>query len=262
MTTTESGSTTKTESRAGAKPARPWSSHRMRECISGLKKTNERRIVTDGGIESVRLTDKTDVIALDGTDYPDAAVERHSTVSVSVLQNALELVDTLGWETIDIITAHPNSDDLRVVALQPPSDSPLAGDQAAITVAPLTETGREKAASEDFEAEEFDGDLVTDGGEDFPWTPADDIKTKDHPFDQLADDEAEQARREMAFNHDGGPIGREFTAGQPDGGLASGSTDRRDGRLRRHHRHEDWQAGVLVGLACAALIGLLWRLLR
>jgi hypothetical protein len=34
---------------------------------------------------------------------------------------------------------------------------------------------------------------------------------------------------------------------------------RRDSRLKRH---KDWQAGVLVGLACAALIGLLWRLLR
>ena len=33
-------------------------------------------------------------------------------------------------------------------------------------------------------------------------------------------------------------------------------------RTRRLTRHEDWQAGVLVGLACAALIGLLWRLLR
>ena len=164
MTNTESGSE-KVESRAGIEPARPWSSNHMREYISGRKKPNERRIVTDGGLNFTQVTDKAGVVAIDGTDYPEDDVKRHSTVSVSVLQDALELVDTLGWETVDIITAHPDSDDLRVVALQPPSDSPLAGEQAAITVAPLTETGREKAASEDFEAEEFDGDLVTDGGE-------------------------------------------------------------------------------------------------
>ena len=292
---------------------------------------------SDGGIESVRLTDKIDVIALDGTDYPDAAVKRHSTVSVSVLQDALELVDTLGWETVDIITAHPDSDDLRVVALQPPSDSPLAGEQAAITVAPLTETGREKAASEDFGVEEFDGDLVTDGGtpsmdigratkpntsdddttttqvdlggeslyahydrlhntrEDGErllllecpfcgkdWRDAyecghhdhDDVKAhlEGHRHDQFFEVQppydtgryaAESPNRRLVtdgghpfdeIDRDGERIGEGWPNSRPQDGHT-----RRDTRLKRH---ADWQAGVLVGLACAALIGLLWRLLR
>ena len=48
--------------------------------------------------------------------------------------------------------------------------------------------------------------------------------------------------------------GRRWPNSRPQGGRT-----RRDSRLKRH---ADWQAGVLVGLACAALIGLLWRLLR
>ena len=172
MTTTESGSPAKIESRAGGKPARPWSSHRMQRSTSGRKKPNDnRRIVTDGGeeitdINPTRITDKADLVALDGTEYPDEDVTRHTTVSVSVLQQSLELLDQLGWETIDIGTVAPVGCNLPLLAIQPPSDTLLAGEQAAITVAPMTEKGREKAKRHD-DSEE--NDIVTDGGQ-----PADD----------------------------------------------------------------------------------------
>ena len=52
MTTTESGSAQKVESRAGYEPARPWSSHRMTSSTSGLKKTNERSTDTEYVVRS------------------------------------------------------------------------------------------------------------------------------------------------------------------------------------------------------------------
>jgi hypothetical protein len=99
----------------------------------------------------------------------------------------------------------------------------------------------------------------TDGGSEHPFDVIDDEHIDD-PMSELPPEEAQRARRQAAFEA-GDPIGREFTAGQPDA-LGSGTTDRRDGRLRRRKRLYDWEAGVAFGVVCAALIGLLWRLLR
>ena len=56
------------------------------------------------------------------------------------------------------------------------------------------------------------------------------------------------------FPSDGERIGEQWPNTHPHGGHTR--------RTRRLKRHKDWQAGVLVGLLSATLIGLLWRLLR
>jgi hypothetical protein len=103
---------------------------------------------SEDGFETARLTDKANIIALDASNYPEDRVTRHTTVSRSVLEQSLDLMNSLGWETIDIITADPVDDELPLLALQPPGDTLLAGEQAAITVAPKTEYGRKKAATD------------------------------------------------------------------------------------------------------------------
>ena len=177
MTTTESGSSAKIESRAGAKPARPWSSHRMNSSTSGRKKPNERRIVTDGG-EAIASEPPAD----DGCEGNGGACGNEVVVKAAL--------KTYGG---------------------PPSDAWLCQDHF---------DSMEQAGHIKFVLDEFGADLVTDGGQ-----------PRDFPRD-----------------------GRRWPNSRPQGGRT-----RRDSRLKRH---ADWQAGVLVGLACAALIGLLWRLLR
>ena len=83
MTTTESGSDAETENRAGMRPARPWSSHRMNSSTSGCKKPNDnRRIVTDGGQPADDEPDNYIDPAAGGEDY--------TKIRVSVSDNELE----------------------------------------------------------------------------------------------------------------------------------------------------------------------------
>lgn len=95
--------------------------------------------------DETRLTDKVGVIGIDATDYDD--LENHqTTVSVSLLRQGLDLIDTLGWDQVDVITVDPMDDkaDYPMLILRPPSDALFGPDgQAGIAITPKTEQGRD-----------------------------------------------------------------------------------------------------------------------
>jgi len=92
-----------------------------------------------------QLTDKIGVVGPDATDYGN--LETHATsVDVQHLKTAIELIETLGWEKIDVcLVEPPESDDegdpdYPLLSLQ--TNEPLFSAGGAVTIAPLTEKGR------------------------------------------------------------------------------------------------------------------------
>ncbi len=85
-------------------------------------------------------------MAADATDYPSIGETDHGTsVSVSNLRQALDLLETLGWQTVDIGVADPEYADADhpLLVIEPPHGGVFASsEQAAITVAPVTDKGR------------------------------------------------------------------------------------------------------------------------
>jgi len=96
--------------------------------------------------DEIRLTDKVGVIAIDATDYGE--LESHeTTVSVDMLKQGLELIETLGWDQVDIRTVETNNDspDYPLLVLRPPSEALFGGSgQAGIAITPRTEKGRKR----------------------------------------------------------------------------------------------------------------------
>jgi len=93
--------------------------------------------------ESVRLTDKVGIVGLDGTDYGE--YEKHqTTINTDILKQGIELLETLGWEQVDVCTVTtPNEQtDYPMLMLKPPHESLFSGDQAGIAITPRTEKGR------------------------------------------------------------------------------------------------------------------------
>jgi hypothetical protein len=100
--------------------------------------------------DPTRLTDKVGVISLDATEYEHS--EYVTTVNTDELQRGLRLLDELGWDSVDIAVVPPRSDDANpLLGLQQPRESLMSGDQAAITIAPLTDKGRDLASGGDSE---------------------------------------------------------------------------------------------------------------
>jgi len=95
--------------------------------------------------EAVRVTDMIGVVGIDASDYDD--VEHVTTVDVENLQRTLTLLEELGWGSVDI-GAVEGEDDYPLLVIQPPRDALFGDDQAALTVAPLTEQGRAKRVTE------------------------------------------------------------------------------------------------------------------
>jgi hypothetical protein len=93
--------------------------------------------------ESVRLTDKIGVVGIDGTDYGEYE-EHQTTIDTEILKQGIELLDTLGWEQVDVCTVStPNEQaDYPMLMLKPPHESLISGDQAGIAITPRTEEGR------------------------------------------------------------------------------------------------------------------------
>jgi len=88
-----------------------------------------------------QLTDKAEVVGLDTTDYGDDRIEVVSRLSVATLKLQLELLDTLGWETVDVLAVKPKEGQVTehsVVAFRPPADGWLT-DQAAVAAAPKSQ---------------------------------------------------------------------------------------------------------------------------
>jgi hypothetical protein len=100
------------------------------------------------GVEQgASLTDKLSVVGLDSTDWGDLE-RRETTVDIEFLKQGLELVETLGWEKVDICLVDPpnGTDDSKpdnpLLALRP--DDPFFGDydNAAVVVAPISGSGQ------------------------------------------------------------------------------------------------------------------------
>jgi hypothetical protein len=95
--------------------------------------------------DETRLTDKVGVIAVDATDYGE--LENHqTTISTGLLRQGLDLIETLGWEQVDVITVAPMDDnaDYPMLILRPPRDALFGPDgQAGIAITPKTEQGRD-----------------------------------------------------------------------------------------------------------------------
>lgn len=100
--------------------------------------------------DPVRLTDRVGVIGLDGTEYNELG-ERQTTIDTEILQQGIELLDTLGWNQVDVCTvagANENTDNPMLV-LRPPRESLFSGEQAGIAITPRTDQGRNKGVSDD-----------------------------------------------------------------------------------------------------------------
>ena len=316
MTTTESGSTAKIESRASARLARPWSSNHMRECISGRKKPNERRIVTDGGkptsafvardytantglqqtgascdscdwsLTIQELLTKVEGSTLRKRD-PEYLKRKFSSLAeghayfnrghtISTHLSVAEIRTALGQDdrafSPKVVT---DGGEVDIYGLPSPEEMDI---DAIINT--MADTGAVLRELFDFHTEGFthefavvDDELIFRGsvpGIDMSgvgarqkiktaqsldeitlvWVPREDSSRFSEPD---ATDIATDGGQPRDFPTDGERIGEQWPTHPQDGHT------RRDSRLKRH---ADWQAGVLVGLFSAAVIGLLWRLLR
>ena len=101
--------------------------------------------MSDLELSEVRITDKVGVVGIDGTDYPNA--EQVTTLKTEYLLQGIEILDTLGWNEVDVcLVDGPNQPG---VILRPPRDSLFAGEQAGIAIAARTKQGREKQVGEE-----------------------------------------------------------------------------------------------------------------
>jgi len=97
----------------------------------------------------VRLTDRVGVIGLDGAEYGELG-ERQTTIDTEILKQGIELLDTLGWNQVDVCTvAGDDKTDNPMLVLRPPRESLFSGEQAGIAITPRTDQGRGKGISDD-----------------------------------------------------------------------------------------------------------------
>lgn len=89
--------------------------------------------------DAVKLTDRANMVGIADADLP----ERTACFPVDRLQTALELVDTLGWETVDLYTVESSCSDPHEALALRPVGSGWSPPQPAVVVAPFTEDGRE-----------------------------------------------------------------------------------------------------------------------
>ena len=88
-----------------------------------------------------QLTDKAEVVGLDATDYDDERIDRVTTVSVATLSLQLELLETLGWDTVDVVTVDPKEGQEAanpLLAFRPRADGWFS-EQAAVAAAPKSQ---------------------------------------------------------------------------------------------------------------------------
>jgi len=101
--------------------------------------------MTEHELDEVRVTDKVGVVGIDGTDYPNA--EQVTTLKTKYLLQGIEILETLGWDEVDICLV--DGPDQPGIILRPPTESLFAGEQAGIAIASRTEQGREKGVADE-----------------------------------------------------------------------------------------------------------------
>jgi hypothetical protein len=90
-------------------------------------------------MSGARITDRLDVVGLDGTEYDEENVERLTTVKGTFLEQATDVLGALGWDDVDVsVVQKPDKPDVNpMLAIEPSTDgSVLADKQAAIVIAP------------------------------------------------------------------------------------------------------------------------------
>ena len=95
-------------------------------------------------MKPTRVTDNVGLVGIDASEYPDDQTERVTTVATDILQDSIDILDTLGWSEVDVCFVEPSDDDADqpMLMLKPPTDSLFGGEQAGIIVAPRTESGK------------------------------------------------------------------------------------------------------------------------
>jgi len=93
--------------------------------------------------EVTRVTDKVGIVGIDATAYGEYG-NHETTIDTEILKQGLELLETLGWDQVDVCTVDSDGvSDYPLLVLRPPHESLFSGDQAGIAITPVTEKGRE-----------------------------------------------------------------------------------------------------------------------
>ena len=89
------------------------------------------------------LSDKTNVIGLDANEYDEEDFHVETSVSTYLLQDALELLETLGWESVDIVLIDPPEDETmqKLLHFRPSRCEFNSERQAGISIAPKRKDG-------------------------------------------------------------------------------------------------------------------------
>lgn len=90
---------------------------------------------------SDKLMDKVGVMGLDNTNYPNE--EHLTTIETEYLKTAINVMDELGWNQLDVCYV-PGKGDYPLLRFKPPSKSLFAGENAGFSIAPRTEKGRDR----------------------------------------------------------------------------------------------------------------------
>lgn len=95
-------------------------------------------------MKPTRVTDNVGLVGIDASEYPDEQTEHVTTVATDILQDGIDILDTLGWSEVDVCFVEPSDDDADypMLMLRPPRKSLFGEEQAAICVAPRTESSR------------------------------------------------------------------------------------------------------------------------
>jgi len=95
-----------------------------------------------------RVTDKLGVVGLDTVEYPEEQTERITTLDATNLKKALSILETLGWNEVDVCAVEPDDVDNPMLVIKPPTKPLFAGEQAGIAITPRTEKGRNPTSND------------------------------------------------------------------------------------------------------------------
>lgn len=87
-------------------------------------------------MNQIRLTDQLDIVGIDSLDAGDWDSEKTTTVNASLLQQAVDVVEALGWDTVDVCAVAPDGGGKPLLVVQPAGDGIMADNQAGVLVAP------------------------------------------------------------------------------------------------------------------------------
>ena len=113
------------------------------------------------------LTDRLGVYGILTYERMSEQAEHITTIQTKYILDVMEILETLNWNYVDVYAVEKpgDGDATPMLAFQPPHPSFLGGDQAALTVSPITEEGRRKEFDSDvdgWEADEIDWEVPED----------------------------------------------------------------------------------------------------